>query len=62
MQLLDEIMAIQSELNIPDYILCNALSITLSQLRAFRAGRFKPDTYSLIMFIDAYERPLHSIN
>lgn len=62
MSLVDEIIAIQSELHIPDYIMCNIFNVSSLQLRFFKSGKFELSTYSLIMFIIYTAKPLHSLD
>lgn len=62
MSLVEEVIAIQSELNLPNYILCNILNLTLRELRQFKSGNLEIDTYALIMLVSVYQKPLKSID
>ncbi len=62
MSLVEEVIAIQSELNLLNYILCNILNLTLRELRQFKSIILEINTYALIMLVSVYQKPLKSID
>lgn len=53
-----EIEKIQKEKDIPILFICNAMGITEAQYYAIIAGKYRPSTYQLIMFVAATKTPL----